>query len=57
MHRKNRDCYGCPGVINYLHTNFKLSNGETVALYDDAGLLIDSITIGIYMQAFNGAYS
>ena len=43
---KNRDCYGCPGVINYLHTNFKLSNGETLALYDDAGLLIDSITIG-----------
>ncbi|MBK8345870.1 MAG: chitobiase/beta-hexosaminidase C-terminal domain-containing protein [Bacteroidetes bacterium] len=46
MHQKNRDCYGCPGVINYLHTNFKRSNGETVALFDEAGLLIDSITIG-----------
>jgi len=43
---KNRDCYGCPGIVNYLHTNFKLSNGETVALYDESGNLIDSVTIG-----------
>ena len=43
---KNRDCYGCPGAISNLHTNFKLSNGETLALYDDEDVLIDSITIG-----------
>ena len=42
---KNRDCYGCPGTINYLHSNFKISNNETIALYNSLGTLIDSATV------------
>lgn len=42
---KNRDCLGCPGVVNQLHTNFKLSNGEQVLLYSSTGILLDSTTI------------
>ncbi len=42
---KNRDCLGCGGTVTEMHTNFKLSNGETVALFHPDGLLADSITI------------
>ncbi|HNJ89846.1 MAG TPA: lamin tail domain-containing protein [Chitinophagales bacterium] len=42
---KNRDCFTCGGVVSEMHTNFKLSYGETLALYDDAGNLLDSLTI------------
>lgn len=43
----NEGCLGCGGGIVYLHTNFKLSTGETLALYDDSGNLLDSITLNI----------
>lgn len=41
---KNRGCFACGGG-SHLHTNFKLSEGETVALYNNAGVLLDSITL------------
>ncbi len=46
---KNRDCYGCGGVVDYLHTNFKLSANETLFLFDESGNLLDSITIPFLM--------
>ena len=47
---KNRDCLGCGGVVNYMHTNFKLSADETLYLFDASGVLLDSITIPFIME-------
>ena len=47
---KNRDCLGCGGTVTEMHTNFKISYGETVALFDPTGILVDSILIST-MQA------
>ena len=44
---KNKGCLGCAGGTTYLHTNFKLSTGETLAIFDDSGNLLDSITLNI----------
>ena len=42
---KNRRCFDCPDTGAYLHTNFKLSTGEKLILYSNAGELLDSVTI------------
>jgi len=42
---KNRDCMGCAGVVNEMHTNFKISYGEKVLLYNAGGILLDSLTV------------
>ncbi len=47
---KNRDCYGCIGTVNYLHTNFKLSTGETLYLFDNSGILLDSVIIPMLLN-------
>ena len=47
---KNRDCLGCGGIVNYMHTNFKLSVDETLYLFDDSGNLLDSIIIPFIME-------
>jgi len=38
------------GTSENLHTNFKITNGETILLYNNAGILLDSILIQ-YLQA------
>ena len=42
---KNRDCLGCAGTVNEMHTNFKLSAGETLFLFTPDGTLSDSVHI------------
>ncbi len=42
---KNRRCFDCPDTGAYLHTNFKLSSGENLFLYNNTGELLDSVKI------------
>ena len=41
----NPDWFNNPGTAPELHSNFKLANGESVYLYNPAGILADSIDV------------
>ncbi|MBK7035070.1 MAG: lamin tail domain-containing protein [Bacteroidetes bacterium] len=41
----NPDWFSNPGTAPDLHTNFKLTNAETVSLYNSSGILLDSINL------------
>jgi hypothetical protein len=37
--------FGMGGTSENLHTNFKVSSGETISLYDNGGVFLDSVTV------------
>ena len=41
----NPEWFSNPGTAPDLHTNFKISNGETISLYNNSGILIDSVNL------------